>query len=166
MKKWTPAEEDELRRLYPSTSTAKLAARYGVTPMAVRLKCRRLGVRRGQLSKIRLTESQLFWLKANFPHAANKVCAVILGISESSLHRFARELGLRKTARFMKESQAFAARRAKESHLRNGTYPPKGYFSPNLMKGIPHQFKPGRRSKALEKGVGKIVSRHASGFGC
>lgn len=41
----------------------------------------------------------------------------------------------------MREAQAHAAKRAKESHLRNGTYPPKGWYSPNLQKGQQYRFK-------------------------
>ncbi len=41
----------------------------------------------------------------------------------------------------MKEVQAHTSKKARESHLRNGTYPPKGYYSPNLQKGKPYQFR-------------------------
>lgn len=40
----------------------------------------------------------------------------------------------------MKDCQAFTAKKAKESHLRNGTYPPKGFIIPNREK---YYFKPG-----------------------
>lgn len=72
---------------------------------------------------------------------ANAICALYLGMSESSVFRFAREMGLRKTEQFMREAQLHAAKKAKESHLRNGTYPPKGWYSPNLQKGKEWQFK-------------------------
>ena len=50
-------------------------------------------------------------------------------------------MGLSKTAQFMRECQAHTSKRAPESHRRNGTYPAKGYYSPNLQKGAKYQFK-------------------------
>ena len=46
------------------------------------------------------------------------------------MHRFARELGLTKSRQHMRKTQRNAADKAKASHLRNGTYPPKGYIIP------------------------------------
>jgi DNA-binding MurR/RpiR family transcriptional regulator len=85
---------------------------------------------------------QTLWLRRNFPDMATAICALYLGVSESSVKRIAYAMGLQKTAQFMREAQAHAARRAKESHLRNGTYPPKGWYSPNLQKGQQYRFKP------------------------
>ncbi len=65
----------------------------------------------------------------------NEICATYLGVSLRTVNRLAADMNLRKTAQFMKESQAYTSRKAKESHLRNGTYPAKGYYSPNLRKG-------------------------------
>ena len=47
------------------------------------------------------------------------------------------------------ECQDFTARKAKESQLRNGTFPKKGYYSPNLQKGAKYQFKPGHKPVKL-----------------
>ena len=84
----------------------------------------------GKTEKIELTPEQERWLKAHFRHTRNEDIGERLGISQSSLHRFARELGLTKTRQFMRKQQRNAADRARESHLRNGTYPPKGYIIP------------------------------------
>lgn len=80
--------------------------------------------------KITLTPEQERWLVAHFRHTKNEEIGERLGISQSSLHRFARELGLTKSRQFMRKTQRNAADKAKESHLRNGTYPPKGYIIP------------------------------------
>lgn len=77
-----------------------------------------------------LTEKEVKWLSANFRNTKNAELAAHLGISESALHRYAREYGLTKTARFMHKCQAATTAAAKASHLRNGTYPPKGYRIP------------------------------------
>lgn len=80
--------------------------------------------------KITLTPGQLKWLEEHFKHTRNAEAARRLGISETSLHRFARRLGLKKTPQFMRKCQRATADAAKASHLRNGTYPPKGYIIP------------------------------------
>lgn len=84
----------------------------------------------GKTEKITLTPEQERWLVAHFRHTTNPEIARRLGISETTMHRFARKLGLTKSRQHMRKIQRNAADRAKESHLRNGTYPPKGYIIP------------------------------------
>jgi hypothetical protein len=44
---WTAPQTDELRRLVKAGySNAEIARRFGMTPSAVREKCRRIGIRR------------------------------------------------------------------------------------------------------------------------
>ena len=141
-RKWTDEMDAELRRLYPTTTAPGLARHFGVTTGAVRQRLRRIGLRRKeQPGKIHLTLEQQMWMRRNFPGMANSICALYLGVSESSVKRIACAMGLQKPAQFMREAQAHAARRARESHLRNGTYPPKGWYSPNLQKGQQYRFK-------------------------
>ena len=143
-KYWTKKEEDELRDLYATHSAKDLAIRYGVSPKAISLKCEKLGIKKREyFEEIHLTDEQKIWLKLNFPHMATILCSMRLGISHRSVIRIARRMGLRKTETFRLECQKHAAKKAKESHLKNGTYPQKGYYSPNLQKGKPYQFKPG-----------------------
>ena len=141
-RKWTDEMDNELRRLYPCTTAKETARMLGVTQMAVQQRAIRLGLRKGcDWRKIRLTQEQKNWLRRNYPDMANAICALYLGVSESSVARIARGMGLRKTEQFMREAQLHAARKAKESHLRNGTYPPKGWYSPNLRKGVEYMQK-------------------------
>lgn len=107
-----------------------------------------MGLKKEQPCTIRLTSSQELWLRKNYPHVSTDVCALILGMSRRTVIRKARKLGLRKTEQFMKEAQAHTARRARESHIKNGTYPPKDYYSPNLQKGEPYRFKSCNRDAA------------------
>lgn len=96
-------------------------------------------------------ESQKAWLIKHFKHTKNAECAAKLGISESSMHRIARALGLRKSAQFIRKCQQATAAAAKESHLRNGTYPPKGYVVPNrrpFPKGVSNAERFGKRKEA------------------
>lgn len=146
MKVWTKTEEDELRELYGSMTAEALAIRFGTTKGAIYQKANKLKLGKDQPNKIRLTREQEIWMRCHFPHMATEICALMLGISHRSVIRLARKLGLNKTEQFMKECQAHTSKRAQESHLKNGTYPAKGYYSPNLQKGREYQFKPGHKT--------------------
>lgn len=145
MKVWTKAQEDELRELYGTMTAEALAVRFGTTKGAIYQKSYQMGLKKEQPNKIHLTPQQELWMKIHWPHMSNEICALMLGISLRSVVRQARRLGLKKTEQFMKECQAHTAKKAKESQLKNGTYPAKGYYSPNLQKGEAYQFKPGHK---------------------
>lgn len=100
-----------------------------------------------------LTDKERDWLRVHFRNTKNAELAARLGISESALHRYAREMGLTKTAAFVRKTQRNAADLAKASHLRNGTYPPKGYIIP---KSEQYRFKPG---ETPEQRIGKRRNR-------
>lgn len=141
MKRWKKSEVALLRRLKPTNTNKQLAEIFGTTPSAVAQKCNEIGIKRGsQPNAIHLSHQQEVWMRTNFPQISNAICALILGISIRSVVRQARRLGLQKTPQFVKEAQAYTAKKARDSHLRNGTYPPRGYYSPNLQKGKPYQF--------------------------
>ncbi len=91
-------------------------------------------------AKIEITPEQEKWMRVHFKHTKNDEIAERFGWSLSTMHRFARELGLKKSPQFMKKMQRNAADKANESHLRNGTYPPKGYRIPRSEE---FQFKAG-----------------------
>lgn len=59
--------------------------------------------------KIVLPDVQIKWLKKHFKHTKNDVIRERLGLSHSTLHRIARELGLKKTRQFMKKMQLAAS---------------------------------------------------------
>ena len=80
-------------------------------------------------------------LRRLYPTTTAPELARRFGVTVWSVRQHARRIGLRKTAQFMHEAQAHAAKRAKESHLRRGTYPAKGWYSPNLQKGQQYRFK-------------------------
>ena len=82
------------------------------------------------------------WLVKHFRNTKNDVIMKKLGLSHSTLHRFARELGLKKTKQFMRKCQRATSEAAKASHLANGTYPPKGYIIPRSEE---FRYKPGEK---------------------
>jgi hypothetical protein len=98
-----------------------------------------------------ITASQEAWLIKHYKHTKNAEVAAHLGISQSTMHRIVRKLGLKKTPQFMRKCQQATTAAAKESHLRNGTYPPKGYVIPNrptFPKGVSNVERFGKRKEA------------------
>lgn len=75
-----------------------------------------------------------------------------LGLSHSTLHRFARELGLTKSRQFMKKCQTATTEAARLANMRNG-WPPKGYIIPRsrefgFQKGVTNLERLGPRREA------------------
>ena len=62
-----------------------------------------------KFEKITLSEPQIKWLQKHFKHTKNDVIRERLGLSHSTLHRIARELGLKKTRQFMAKMQLAAS---------------------------------------------------------
>lgn len=143
---WNKQRTAELIRLYPQVTVVKLAEHFGTTRAAVAQKAYKLGLRKCQPSKIKLTHEQTSWMKRNYPHMSNEICATYLGISISTLHRNARRFRLAKTPQFMRDCHLHAASKARESHIRNGTYPPKGFIVPGSEK---YRFKPRHSNTTL-----------------
>lgn len=143
-KRWTREEDEMLRKQYPVTSVRELSAKTGRSINSIRIHASRLGVL-GKNAKKELDEKTVTWMRLNYPHMSNAVCGLILGVTKKSVAKMAKRLGLEKTKEFKMECQMFATRRAKESNLKNGTYPPKGWYSPNLQKGRQYLFKARRK---------------------
>lgn len=122
--------------------------------------------RTGKTQKIELSEKERKWMEIHFKHTKNADIAKRLGISESSMHRFAREMGLTKTRHFMKKCQSDATAAAKASHLANGTYPPKGFIIPRceefrFQKGVTPRQRLGKK-RDLERIRKATQSREAT----
>lgn len=142
-RKYTKEFKDEIIRLKKEEKLPRkeIADRLGITLKAVEHILYDNPILLTGSKGRELTDKQLSWLKRHYQHTRNDDIQVKLNISFSSLHRIAREHGLKKSKRYMKAVQAEATRKAKESHERNGTYPPKGHIVPNsektrLKKGI------------------------------
>lgn len=111
---------------------------------------------RGKFRKVELTPQQKAWIIKHFRHTKNDEIKAKFGLTDGTLHRFAREHGLTKSTQFVRKCQAASARAAYESHLRNGTFPPKGYQIPNSAEG---GFKPGEPRKETPKQKAQRIGR-------
>lgn len=161
--RWSKQEIEILRTEWKTGLPARvIAERLGRPLRAVYVRAHRLRQTDGlpkkdDPNKIKLSQSDQWWLRQNYPHIRTEICALKLGISLRSCVRLARKLGVEKTALFMKEAQAFTARKAKESHLAHGTYPPKGVINENIAKGKAYRFKPGHKPNQKKKEVCKSM---------
>ena len=146
--RWSEEEVEALKNCWKTNKPVRvLAEEIGRPKQACYVKAHQLGLPAKKNPKqIQLSTSDMLWLKNNYPHMRTEICAMKLGISLRSCIRLARKLGVEKTEQFMRDRQAITARRAKESHLRNGTYPKKGVVNANIAKGAPFRFKPGHVS--------------------
>lgn len=149
IRQWTPQEIEQLTELYQTSKTvAQIAQIIGRSRQAVYVKASNLGLPKKEDPKtIHLDMEQKRWLRQAFPHCRNTLCALRLGISVRAVIRIAHQMKLEKTPEFMAACQEYAAKKAKESHLKNGTYPPKGVINENIAKGAAFRFKPGHVSK-------------------
>ena len=100
-------------------------------------------------AKIILTPEREAYLVKHFRNTKNDVLMAKLGLKHSTFHRIVRKLGLKKTKQFMHKCQRATADAAKASHLKNGTYPPKGYRIPRSEE---FWYKPG---ETIESRIGK-----------
>lgn len=143
MRKWSKDEVEHLIERYPHCTLTELSEEFGRSIGAIAKKCSSIGLRSKGYDwrRKRLNSDEKLWLRLNYPHMSNEICAIRLKCGWRTVVRKARELGLKKSPEFMKECQAHTAKKARESHLRNGTYPAKGWYSPNLQKGEIYQFK-------------------------
>ena len=90
-------------------------------------------------TKIVLTDEQQQWLRDNYATTLNKDCAAHLGISESSVHRWARAMGLKKDPEWFRTillercSMMAAANRGEGNRGKS-----------NLMNGAKTRFRKGQ----------------------
>lgn len=104
-----------------------------------------MNYRQEDFKPVLLEQDAQDWIIRHFKHTKNAEIGERFGISQEWLHRFARKHGLKKSPQFLKKCHAATAAAAKASHLRNGTYPPKGFKIPNSEA---NWFKPGYKQSA------------------
>jgi len=94
------------------------------------------------------------WIIEHYKHTRNDEIKARFGISDGSLHRFARKHGLKKSAHFRKLCQKNTEQAAARSHLAHGTYPPKGYRIPRSEE---FQFRKGHKEIRTPEQAAKSV---------
>lgn len=111
----------------------------------------------GKTDRIILTPEQERWLVRHYKHTKNAEIGSRLGIGQSTLHRFARELGLKKSKQFMQKYAQKGSEAAWIVNRRNG-WPPKGYVIPRsrecgFQKGVTclQRIGPKREAERIRK---------------
>ena len=75
-----------------------------------------------RVDTIVLTDEQKDWLRRWYPQEENPVIMAASGLKETTLHRFAREMGLTKTERAMKKIRRRTSARCVKTCTKNGYY--------------------------------------------
>lgn len=113
----TEEQEKWLRRAYKRTKKEVIMERLGLTKSTLYRLAKDMGLARDNKPnphRIRLTEEQEKYLTKHYKHTDNGVLAERLGISHSTLHRFARAMGLKKTRQYVRKTNAKALEKAAE----------------------------------------------------
>ena len=98
---------------------------------------------RGKWGKMTLTDEERVWMEERFAHTKNEEVACRLGVSLRTAVRLAREMGLEKSAEFVRAMQANAVHHAARTNRGQGNA-----GKANLLKyGKAYQFKPGIGNK-------------------
>lgn len=125
----TSEELDELERLYPTTLNRELCRRYSISleglvdGIATPNGWKKQKVKPyWSCKKIELTEKQLKWFINHYKHTRNADIMAKLHIGESTLHRYARKYGLKKSAQFMNKSVKQNMQMAHDVCVRHGIY--------------------------------------------
>ena len=93
-----------------------------IDPFPGKLEKQLVKCKRSAAWKIVLTDEQLAWLIRWFPEEENPRLLKLSGMSHSTLHRYARELHLTKSATGMKRIKRQHTRKLKRTCERNGYY--------------------------------------------
>lgn len=114
---WTQANVDFLKAKYANTPAEEIAEHIGVTKTCVQQKAHLLGLKAKNKRKIVFTLEQRNWMRRNYPHISNKVCAMYLGCCMDKVRDLARDLGLVKTQEFIHEARVRAGKRSADKLL-------------------------------------------------
>ncbi|MBQ6577194.1 MAG: hypothetical protein IJL91_05550 [Bacteroidales bacterium] len=106
-----------------------------------------------------LSEEEAVSFKREFPYTTNEVLAQRYDMSQTSVHRFARQYGLNKSKEFMVDSQLKGARAAELYHMAHGTYPKKGYKIPRSEE---HSINDYRLKETQEMKAARLEKARAS----
>lgn len=114
---WKQANVDFLKAKYANTPAEEIAEHIGVSKTCVQQKAHLLGLKAKNKRKIVFTLEQRNWMRRNYPHISNKVCAMYLGCGMDKVRDLARDLGLTKTQEFIHEARVRAGKRSADKLL-------------------------------------------------
>lgn len=114
-KEWTWKELDILHREFPKRPTPEVAKMLGRSPMATAVKASKEGLKKKELPGIKWTPQMLKLLTDFFPIMFNKPLAKWIGVSQRTMLRKARELGLQKQEGFLDKRRKDISRLAGEA---------------------------------------------------
>ena len=125
----TADEIQQLEKLYPITPNRLLSRQFGISVDALHFlayprgwkkdhKAVRIGNRNGRS----LTEKEQAWIIKHYQHTKNEDIMAKYGIGESTLHRFARKIGLKKSPQQRKKTQRNATEAARMACIQFGVY--------------------------------------------
>lgn len=105
-KLWTQEEIKELHRLKAlGLPLSEIAVKLGRSSKSLEHKLYGKPIPRVENTGRELTEKEIAWIIRHFKHTRNDEIMSKFGISHSTLHRIAREHGLKKTKQFMIKTQ-------------------------------------------------------------
>lgn len=149
-KDWTPVEDAQLRKLRQTHTFAELGQMLGRTESGVKKRCYLLNLRKCNYGIV-LTEQQEKLLKEYYPRMMNIPLAKLLGLSERTMRRRAKELGLEKAPNFRELNMVHIVEKIKRA-LQNTTKDfRKHQFRGGHSASKATEFKPGHRMTEAEK---------------
>lgn len=111
----TEEEVKELECLYPVTTNRELSRRFDISidaiqehfayPLGWKKNLKEIRCNRWSTAKHSLSEAEEKWLTKHYQHTKNADILAKLGVGESTLHRYARLMGLKKSSQFVKRTQ-------------------------------------------------------------
>ena len=156
-KEWTYMDVEKLRTLYPHRTCEEIAGELGRTVRATYVMAQRLGLKKHHYGTV-WTPRMLKLLNDYFPIMFNKPLAAWIGVSNRTLIRKARELGLQKRPGFLEDRRHDIAKLASEGLKRCHNVPSR--FKKGVRSNPAGEFKPGhvespetkaKRSEAMRR---------------
>lgn len=174
MRAWSPAAEDKLRRLYPTTPIRELCFQLKRTPKAINSRAKVLGLRKDGRKIWTKAEDRI--LRKRFPHEPTKALALHFGCKPETVSNRAQRLGLHKTEAHLRSEAHFAPMREAINHTpamvaarfkKGQVSHNKGLRRPGWAPGrmAETQFKKGERLGAAARNWVPIGTEKIDGYG-
>lgn len=166
-KRITPEMKEKILLLYNTMPTTALAEKFNTTPVTIYNIVKKSG-KKDHMRRLRVDEHgrkfmsrpeggvAFFWspqmiddLKRLFPCTANDDVAEYFNVSQSTIHRKARQLGLRKDPEYLRERDKLAVR---SMHFKNKIHRNDGMIKPGEHRNPNGEFKKGMECEYRYRG--------------